>query len=377
LLDGGSWSGGLVPLSPAPEQPSLPLLVALDVPVYRAPAADFVRGETSAGAALLIIRPPLSAVSVSEVGEDAEPGASGVQVLALGQPLSDRSAWLDAAVWGPLGAGAPAGLALRAGQVAHVLVSLPADRLAHPPAEETLSVAGAFPLEGNSASLVTAVVRRLMPPHPGDALPAGEDEAARLALVLPAGKGLRQAALAFGPDEGAAALADGGRGPTATGGFTPGADNLAALALSSPAAVGLSHGAFRGSGGGSLMAAARTLAPDLFGPSESEPTADEPAAPGSPEQYARLTEPALAPQAAGLLAAGIALDAAALKRAVQALVAPVLEAGGSGALYWLGATSWFLATALAIEAARRRRQVPSSCLAFPAIPTEFLPEGRS
>jgi hypothetical protein len=71
------------------------------------------------------------------------------------------------------------------------------------------------------------------------------------------------------------------------------------------------------------------------------------------------------PQGAGLLTAGMTLDIARLERAIQALVAPMVEEGSKDLFYWLGLSSWLLAAALACEAARRRlgqRPPPSPTL---------------
>ena len=71
------------------------------------------------------------------------------------------------------------------------------------------------------------------------------------------------------------------------------------------------------------------------------------------------------PQGASLLTAGMTLDIARLERAIQALVAPMVEEGSKDLFYWLGLSSWLVAAALACEAARRRlgqRPPPSPTL---------------
>jgi hypothetical protein len=304
-------------------------------------------------------------------GERSASALLGDESLPPGQAMHDL---------GEGGAGALREASLPPEQVVLLVLTVPAARVIHQPA-------GAIPLQEDPVPAVESiplgpvapVVRKLTPPHPGDPVPAGEEEATRLLVVLPsAARGMRQAALAFEADEVSAALADMGHGPTGNAGAAQGGESPAGVAplgvVPLPAIVPLSPSAL-GTGGGSGKAGLRPNRPDLLSPAAQDPRGDEISAPFSPERYALPAERSPAPQGAGLLTAGIALDAAALERAVQALVAPVLEAGASGSLYWLGASSWLLATALAFETARRRRaQRPSPCPVFPA---DFLPEGRS
>jgi hypothetical protein len=272
------------------------------------------------------------------------------------------------------------------GQAIRLLESQHAEGLLHPSAVAVFSEAGpALLREDLPLGPLTALLRKLPLPHPGDPEGPPGEEAGRLYLAAAAsGKGLRQAALAFGPEEVAAIPgAEAGHGTTAGAGLVTIVEGAGAAGPRTVPPPGTgpvipSLSGLRAVNGTSETELPRTSRPGPSGMPEPESAAAEIASPASAERVARLSESPPAPQGAGLLAAGLALDTAALERAVQALVAPLLEAGSPTSLYWVGFSSWLLATALACEAARRRyRPRPADAFAFPAIPADFLPEERA
>jgi hypothetical protein len=101
--------------------------------------------------------------------------------------------------------------------------------------------------------------------------------------------------------------------------------------------------------------------------------------PAGPADQVAAALAASLPAARGLLAEGATVAVGAVERAVEALANPlqVVEGGSSSALYWVGASAWVVAAALACEGARRswRRQFPLAT--SPAVGPDLPPEGEA
>jgi hypothetical protein len=133
-------------------------------------------------------------------------------------------------------------------------------------------------------------------------------------------------------------------------------------------------------GAGDVAAAFRR---PVYGAEPTPPSQEQTAGNGRvafPEtKFGGGAEPTPAPEAADLLTNTLPFSLAALERAIQALTEPEAETTGSGPAlwYWLGLSSWLLASAFAYEVARRRRAAPDVADVTPFGEPGLLPEGLS